>query len=68
MSVRPCRGNGSSVEPFRVKNSKLIAGSNPLPDATSRLFEIAYGQVNQLGRGVMHERGGESYRGFWWFF
>jgi len=41
MSVSPCRWKGSFVEPFRVKNSELIAGSNPLPDAQSRLFEIA---------------------------
>jgi len=64
MSVSPCRWKGSFVEPFRVKNSELIAGSNPLPDAQSRLFEIADGQVNQLGRSVICWKAAAGFGGF----
>ena len=60
----PCGCNGSFIEPFWIKNSELVSGGNPFSDMAARFFEVAYGQINQLGGGIIGWEAAPGFGGF----
>jgi hypothetical protein len=53
MRVSPCRFDGSSVEPFWILDSELIAGSNSFSDASASLLETDDREIDWFGCGIV---------------
>jgi len=43
----------SRIEASLKHDSELVFGGKPFPEITAALFEVAVGEVDQLGRGLL---------------